>query len=192
MTVFRFKHYSVSSTNSLHYDLCTVQILYIGTDRSQQTVQTKIRLLLKKQSDQGLRCLPFYQHLFGCLNAMLHQTFLFLGQLWQLFEVSQILEFLRYAKCSVMKSASHTLYTYCCFLKETNKKTGSTSCSVVSFDRKRLNKLHLKMSFYSAHTLFLDIFPVEVDTWYSRCTAAIKSLLHKMIFFCQKRISRHQ
>ena len=33
---------------------------------------------------------------FGCINAMLHQTFLFLGQLWQLFEVSQILEFLRY------------------------------------------------------------------------------------------------
>ena len=28
---------------------------------------------------------------------MLHQTFLFLGQLWQLFEVSQILEFLRYS-----------------------------------------------------------------------------------------------
>ena len=27
---------------------------------------------------------------------MLHQTFLFLGQLWQFFEVSQILEFLRY------------------------------------------------------------------------------------------------
>ena len=27
---------------------------------------------------------------------MFHQTFLFLGQLWQLFEVSQILEFLRY------------------------------------------------------------------------------------------------
>ena len=33
---------------------------------------------------------------FGCINAMLHQTFLFLGQLWQLYEVSQILEFLRY------------------------------------------------------------------------------------------------
>ena len=29
---------------------------------------------------------------------MLHQTFLFLGQLWQLFEVSQILEFLRYSR----------------------------------------------------------------------------------------------
>ena len=44
--------------------LSTVQILCIGTDRSQQTVQTKIRLLLKKQSDQGLRCLPFHQHLW--------------------------------------------------------------------------------------------------------------------------------
>ena len=39
----------------------TVKILCIGTDRSQQTVQTKIRLLLKKQSDQGLRCLPLHQ-----------------------------------------------------------------------------------------------------------------------------------
>ena len=29
---------------------------------------------------------------------MLHQTFLFLGQLWQLFEVSQILEYLRYSQ----------------------------------------------------------------------------------------------
>ena len=45
----------------------TVQILCIGTDRSQQTVQTKIRLLLKKQSDQGLRCLPVHQHLLDAL-----------------------------------------------------------------------------------------------------------------------------
>ena len=45
----------------------TVQILCIGTDRSEQTVQTKIRLLLKKQSDQGLRCLPFHQHLLDAL-----------------------------------------------------------------------------------------------------------------------------
>ena len=48
----------------------------------------KIRLLLKK-----LFAIPSAS--FGCINAMLHQTFLFLGQ-WQLFEVSQILEFLRY------------------------------------------------------------------------------------------------
>ena len=47
----------------------TKQILCIGTDRSQQTVETKIRLLLKKQSDQGLHCLPFHQHL---LDALMH------------------------------------------------------------------------------------------------------------------------
>ena len=45
----------------------TVQILCIGTDRSQQTVQTLIRLLLRKQSDQGLRCLPVHQHLLDAL-----------------------------------------------------------------------------------------------------------------------------
>ena len=33
---------------------------------------------------------------FGCINAMLHQPLPILGQLWQLFEVSQNLEFLRY------------------------------------------------------------------------------------------------
>ena len=72
----------------------TVQILCIGTDRSQQTVQTKIRLLLKKQSDQGLHCLPFHQHLLDALMQCYIKLFYFLGQLWQLFEVSQILEFL--------------------------------------------------------------------------------------------------
>ena len=86
-------HMTVHLTSRAGVNLITVQILCIGTDRSQQTVQTMIRLLLKKQSDQGLRCLPFHQHLFDCINAMLHQTFLLLGQLWQLFEVSQILEF---------------------------------------------------------------------------------------------------
>ena len=45
----------------------TVKILCIGTDRSQQTVQTKIRLLLQKQSDQGLRCLPLHQLLLDAL-----------------------------------------------------------------------------------------------------------------------------
>ena len=46
----------------------TIQILCIGTDRSQQTVQTKIRLLLKKQSHQGLRGLPFHQHLLDAFD----------------------------------------------------------------------------------------------------------------------------
>ena len=47
----------------------TVIILYIGTDRSEQTVETQIRLLLMEQSDQGLLCLLFCLHL---LNTILH------------------------------------------------------------------------------------------------------------------------
>ena len=57
--------------------VATVQILCIGTDRSQQTVQTKIRLLLKKQSDQGLRCLPFHKHLLDALMQCYIKLFLF-------------------------------------------------------------------------------------------------------------------
>ena len=52
-------------------------ILCIGTDRSQQTVQTKIRLLLKKQSDQGLCCLPFHQHLLDALMQCYIKLFYF-------------------------------------------------------------------------------------------------------------------
>ena len=36
--------------------------LSFRTDRSGQTVQTQIRLLLEEQSDQGLHCLPFRLH----------------------------------------------------------------------------------------------------------------------------------
>ena len=52
-----------------HYVL-TVQILCIGTDRSQQTV-------LKKQSDQGLRCLPFHPHLLDALMQCYVKLFYF-------------------------------------------------------------------------------------------------------------------
>ena len=41
------------------------KILFTRTDRSAQTVQAQIRL----QSDQGLHCLPFYQHL---VDTLLH------------------------------------------------------------------------------------------------------------------------
>ena len=57
--------------------IATVQILCIGTDGSQQTVQTKIRLLLKKQSDQGLRCLLFHQHLLDALMQCYIKRFYF-------------------------------------------------------------------------------------------------------------------
>ena len=60
----------------------TVIILNIGTDRSDQTVQTQIRLLLMEQSDQCLLCLLFCLHL---LNTILHckiHLFKIVGQLW--------------------------------------------------------------------------------------------------------------
>ena len=41
----------------------TVNILNIGTYRSEQTVHTQIRLLLLEQSDLGMHCLSFYLHL---------------------------------------------------------------------------------------------------------------------------------
>ena len=42
----------------------TVMTLSFRTDRSGQTVQTKIRLLLEEQSDHGLHCLLFHLHHF--------------------------------------------------------------------------------------------------------------------------------
>ena len=42
----------------------TVMIKSFRTDRSGQTVQTQIKLLLKEQSDQNLHCLLFHLHLF--------------------------------------------------------------------------------------------------------------------------------
>ena len=44
--------------------LSTVILLSFRTDRSGQTVQTQIRLLLEEQSDQGLYCLQYHLHLF--------------------------------------------------------------------------------------------------------------------------------
>ena len=44
--------------------LVTVIIQSFRTDRSGQTVQTQIRLLLEEQSDQGLHCLLFHLHHF--------------------------------------------------------------------------------------------------------------------------------
>ena len=42
----------------------TVMILSFRTDRSEQTVQSQIRLLPKELSDQGLHCLQFHLHQF--------------------------------------------------------------------------------------------------------------------------------
>ena len=66
-----------STVYPVFLEVLTVKILCIGTDRSQQTVETKIRLLLKKQSDQDLRCLPFHQHLLEALMQCYIKLFYF-------------------------------------------------------------------------------------------------------------------
>ena len=42
----------------------TIMTLSFQTDKSGQTVQTQIRLLLEEQCDQGLHCLLFHLHHF--------------------------------------------------------------------------------------------------------------------------------
>ena len=66
---FQMHHDLATCANMVDSDQTTVIILNIGTDRSEQTVQTQIRLLLMEQSDQGLLCLLFCLHL---LNTILH------------------------------------------------------------------------------------------------------------------------
>ena len=78
-----------------HIIVNTVTILSFRTDRSGQTVQTQIRLLLEEQSDQGIHCLQFQLHLLGtllfgkpsCLNFRMI-TANFLGvQIFRIFTV---------------------------------------------------------------------------------------------------------
>ena len=79
-------------TNYSHFRIIIVMILSFRTDRSMQTVQTQIRLLLEEQSDQGLHCLPFCLHLRDTLykgKATLFRiiTAIISGQLQQLFQL---------------------------------------------------------------------------------------------------------
>ena len=67
--------------------------LSFQTDRSGQTVQTQIKLLLEGQSDQGLHCLQFPLHL---LDASLYgkaALFQLYGDYSNLFGCPNILEF---------------------------------------------------------------------------------------------------
>ena len=71
-------------------------ILNFRTDRTGQTVQTQIRLLLEEQSDQGLHCLLFHLHLFDEIPLGLASMFEFLGRLQESFLVFENLGTLRY------------------------------------------------------------------------------------------------
>ena len=67
--IFHFHLFLAPPQSDKNFKDITVMILNIGTDMSEQTVQTQIRLLLMEQSDQGLLCLLFCLHL---LNTILH------------------------------------------------------------------------------------------------------------------------
>ena len=76
----------------------TAMILNFRTDRSGQTVQTQIRLLLEEQSDQGLHCLLFHLHHFDKIPFRFSLFSLILGRLHRSFLVSENLRTLRYLK----------------------------------------------------------------------------------------------
>ena len=54
-----------------------IMSLSFQTDKSGQTVQTLIRLLLEEQSDQGLQCLLFHLHNFDKISLTLVSSFEF-------------------------------------------------------------------------------------------------------------------
>ena len=56
----------------------TVKSLSIGTNRSEQTVQTRIRLLQMEQSDQDLHCLPIHLFLFDDCYAVKPNCLIFM------------------------------------------------------------------------------------------------------------------
>ena len=80
---------------SLLQTLYTIKVLSIGTDRSEQTVQTQIRLLLMEQSDQGLHCSLFHPHLFMHSGSVKPYCSTF-TTITVIMIVSQFLEFLPY------------------------------------------------------------------------------------------------
>ena len=73
MLLALFSRHAKSVFKYLCIDI-TVIFLSFRTDRSGQSVQTQIRLLLEEQADQGLHCLLFSLHLWYALplgNAIL-------------------------------------------------------------------------------------------------------------------------
>ena len=95
---------------------------------------------------------------------MLHQTFLFLGQLWQLFEVSQILEFLRYADILLTYTKDTDISRYLCSSWQ-DCFCNFTILSNKFFDPRLEMELdafllmHLQMSTYRIYSAFTQVFP---------------------------------
>ena len=81
LTVYTFapntEWYYIFKKLNQSLSLCTVMTLSFRTDRSGQTVQTQIRLLLEEQSDQGLHCSLFHLHVFDKIPSGLVSLFEF-------------------------------------------------------------------------------------------------------------------
>ena len=60
-------------------------IISFRTDRSGQTVQTQIRLLLEEQTDQGLHCLLFHLNHFNKIPLRFGVFVQILGRFQQIF-----------------------------------------------------------------------------------------------------------
>ena len=89
----------------------TVMTLNFQTNRSGQTVQTQIRLLLEEQSDQCLQCLLFHLHHFDKIPFRFGVFVQILGGLQQRFLASQNLGTLRYLLRSLTFSSILKLLT---------------------------------------------------------------------------------
>ena len=109
----------------------TVIILNIGTDRSEQTVQTQIRLLLMEQSDQGLLCLSFCLHLLtqycsvksNCSNCTTIMVIISGVPIFRIFTVHHIFVYdikvrflffiFRPLQSVIAKTTSTTMHSFC-------------------------------------------------------------------------------
>ena len=108
-------------------------ILSFWTDRSGQTVQTQIRLLLEEQSDQGLHCLPFHVHPLDallCGNIALfkisNNISIFSGvQIFRIFTVASVGQFSIPLKTGFLMKWLNVDYDSavpCLFMPPTSKK----------------------------------------------------------------------
>ena len=79
--------------------MTTVLFLSFRTEKSEQTVQTQIRLLLKEQSDQGLHCLLFVYIIWTHFSMVKPRWSNF--RMIITFSVSEFLGFLRYPGCFI-------------------------------------------------------------------------------------------
>ena len=79
----------------------SIKFLNIETDKSDETVQTQIRLLLKEKSDQGLHCLPFDLQLVDVLpyQTELHNFLRVTVNVISKHQNSRTSHFMHFTKC---------------------------------------------------------------------------------------------